>query len=844
MSAPSTTDPQQATQARITELYHQFRGQGLGANEAAARAVLEIKKQCLSSSSSAQSSKSNSSVTTNGQPTNPESSKSGDENAESSTQPEKPEEPAEPDKPKFKATFATTSTVDFMDYFKDSSEDELATHIENIFAHPCNLSQSFQLAHNLETDSNMTTDPAAGTSSCDREWSQNNIDWDGLKRVYDEIENRGGRLEFTLIEAVKKIRTQRNTVSPQLLHVSIVMTLMNPHIASPSYLDSAFIGICRVLSEYNEQEQIEMVKMLSKLSSLDLLQIVRNVQQSLTIRCLEIDESIDVHEDERISCLVRTLRILFFAALLAPNDDNEDDWRSNLKKHSETLDTVDEVDSQMETDQPEAEEHEELPQMSEDERQINKILHESKEPNTSEDQDPLAKSLKLDWCNISRPRLPYAEFLNETVNNALDVEKDFVNYKFPNEIGEESDPSDVFSFMNNPFILNTKQKTIYLFYDSRVKQIQHRRRAHYYNIMFRGVLPYLMLKVSRDNIIQDALIQLEIVAADNPQNLQKQLVVEFDGEQGIDEGGVSKEFFALALEQILKPDYGMFRFNDDTGYHQFNPIQFQETEKEYMLIGMLLGLAIYNGINLDIAFPTVIFKKLMGFNGTFEDLEFSHPDVYRSMTQVLEADKDTVDQMSLTFSTGLTSMFGDVVEYDLVKNGKDKPVTNSNKFHFVEVYADFLLNKSIKKSFNAFKRGFELATNNSPLTDLFRPEELEQLVIGQRKYDWETLQEICEYDGGFNKNHETIKHFWSVFEEMDESEKKMLLEFFTGSDRVPVGGLSRLKPKIQSSGPDSDRLPTAHTCFNILLLPAYKSREKLKERLTKAIENAKGFGMI
>ena len=62
----------------------------------------------------------------------------------------------------------------------------------------------------------------------------------------------------------------------------------------------------------------------------------------------------------------------------------------------------------------------------------------------------------------------------------------------------------------------------------------------------------------------------------------------------------------------------MFRFNEDTGYHQFNPIQFQETEKEYMLIGMILGLAIYNSINLDIAFPTVIFKKLLDYEGTFE----------------------------------------------------------------------------------------------------------------------------------------------------------------------------------------------------------------------------------
>ena len=50
--------------------------------------------------------------------------------------------------------------------------------------------------------------------------------------------------------------------------------------------------------------------------------------------------------------------------------------------------------------------------------------------------------------------------------------------------------------------------------------------------------------------------QLEMVALENPGDLKKQLVVEFEGEQGIDEGGVSKEFFQLIVEQIFNPDYG------------------------------------------------------------------------------------------------------------------------------------------------------------------------------------------------------------------------------------------------------------------------------------------------
>ena len=103
--------------------------------------------------------------------------------------------------------------------------------------------------------------------------------------------------------------------------------------------------------------------------------------------------------------------------------------------------------------------------------------------------------------------------------------------------------------------------------------------------------------------------------------------------------------------------------------------------------------------------------------------------------------------------------------------------------------------------------------------------------------------------------------------EFSEEQKRKLLQFTTGSDRVPVGGLSKLKLIIAKNGPDSNRyattifkrikknvtsyfvvvvfrLPTAHTCFNVLLLPDYTCKDKLKERLEKAILYAKGFGML
>lgn len=106
------------------------------------------------------------------------------------------------------------------------------------------------------------------------------------------------------------------------------------------------------------------------------------------------------------------------------------------------------------------------------------------------------------------------------------------------------------------------------------------------------------------------------------------------------------------------------------------------------------------------------------------------------------------------------------------------------------------------------------------------------------------MEGATEYDGGYNSESSIIKDFWSIVHALSLEDKRKLLQFTTGSDRVPLGGLSKLKLVIARNGPDSDRLPTAHTCFNVLLLPEYSSKEKLKDRLIKAINYSKGFGML
>jgi len=126
---------------------------------------------------------------------------------------------------------------------------------------------------------------------------------------------------------------------------------------------------------------------------------------------------------------------------------------------------------------------------------------------------------------------------------------------------------------------------------------------------------------------------------------------------------------------------------------------------------------------------------------------------------------------------------------------------------------------------------------------LFLPEELELLVCGDPTLDFDALEEGTYYDNGFTAEHPTVKAFWEIVHSFTLEQKKRLLFFTTGSDRAPIGGLSKLKLIVARNGPDSDRLPTSHTCFNHLLLPEYSTKEKLRDYLLKAISNAEGFGL-
>ncbi|KAI9308061.1 hypothetical protein BJ944DRAFT_124404 [Cunninghamella echinulata] len=465
--------------------------------------------------------------------------------------------------------------------------------------------------------------------------------------------------------------------------------------------------------------------------------------------------------------------------------------------------------------------------------QIRVLLRTTSTTNLSPNSDTMVidatKCLAMTYrMNEKHKFVSYTEFYNDAVNEHIEIKEDFPNYK----------DHKGFSFCDYSFILNPVVKADILKIES-VYQMRHELQDAFFRALFQGVnSPYLVLEIRRDHIIEDTLQQLEEKSI---HDLKKQLRIQFIGEEGVDEGGVQKEFFQLMVRELFDAKYGMFSFNEESRFCWFNPniILDDITIREYKLLGLLIGLAVYNGVILDLHFPLAVYKKLMNVPVNLSDLKQLDSGLGHGLEHLLN---NCTEEFDHHFQVDLES-FGKVQSFDLKPNGSSILVTNENRQEFVDLYVDFILNTSIAKQFDAFQLGFNLVCQDCAIK-IFRPEEIEQLICGSSELDFEALEKSTVYDGGWNEDSTIIKYFWEIVHGFNYEEKKKLLFFATGSDRAPIGGLSKLQFVIAKNGGDSDRLPTSHTCYNVLLLCEYGSKEKLRERLLTSISNSEGFGMI
>lgn len=372
---------------------------------------------------------------------------------------------------------------------------------------------------------------------------------------------------------------------------------------------------------------------------------------------------------------------------------------------------------------------------------------------------------------------------------------------------------------------------------------------------------YLVLDIGRTTVLRDAFDQLW---RRQKRELLRPLKIhlgEDAGEEGFDSGGVQQEFFRLAIAECLDPVYGAFTVDERNHMAWFKP-QSSVEDWKFELMGLLLSLAVYNGLTLPVNFPKAFYRKLLGEPvDQLYHIADGWPELTSGLTTLLEWDeKDGLieDVFARTYEFSVPGVGKDLTIHMLVDKHREQPgtavgvdadlpeapyVANENRDEYVADYIRYLTDYSIRHQFECFRRGFTACLPEKSLT-LLTPSILQSVVEGVQEIDISELRRYARYVG-WDTSHHTVRDFWSIVKRYDDRMKRKLLEFVTASDRVPVSGLKNVQFVIQKNGEEDGEgghLPTAYTCYGTLLLPEYRDKEVLRERLGMALENAQGFG--
>uniref|UniRef100_A0A671XSS1 E3 ubiquitin-protein ligase n=1 Tax=Sparus aurata TaxID=8175 RepID=A0A671XSS1_SPAAU len=355
---------------------------------------------------------------------------------------------------------------------------------------------------------------------------------------------------------------------------------------------------------------------------------------------------------------------------------------------------------------------------------------------------------------------------------------------------------------------------------------------------------HVKISVSRQTLFEDSFQQIMNV---KPYDLRRRLYIIMRGEEGLDYGGIAREWFFLLSHEVLNPMYCLFEYAGKNNYClQINPASSINPDHltYFRFIGRFIAMALYHGKFIDTGFTLPFYKRMLDKKPTLKDLESIDPEFYNSIMWVKENNLEECG-VELYFAQDM-EILGKVSTHQLKDDGENELVTEENKEEYISLLTDWRFTRGVEEQTKAFLDGFNEVV---PLEWLryFDEKELELMLCGMQEIDLTDWQKNTIYRH-YTKNSKQIHWFWQVVKEMDNEKRIRLLQFVTGTCRLPVGGFTEL---IGSNGPQKfciDKvgketwLPRSHTCFNRLDLPPYRSLEQLREKLLFAIEETEGFG--
>uniref|UniRef100_A0A8C1VIH3 E3 ubiquitin-protein ligase n=1 Tax=Cyprinus carpio TaxID=7962 RepID=A0A8C1VIH3_CYPCA len=355
---------------------------------------------------------------------------------------------------------------------------------------------------------------------------------------------------------------------------------------------------------------------------------------------------------------------------------------------------------------------------------------------------------------------------------------------------------------------------------------------------------HVKITVSRQSLFEDSFQQIMNF---KPYDLRRRLYIIFKGEEGLDYGGLAREWFFLLSHEVLNPMYCLFEYAGKSNYClQINPASTINPDhlSYFCFIGRFIAMALFHGKFIDTGFSLPFYKRMLNKKLILKDLESIDPEFYNSLIWIRDNNIEECG-LEMYFSVDM-EILGKITSHDLKEDGANVLVTEENKEEYIGLMAEWRFSRGVENQTKAFLDGFNEVV---PLQWLqyFDEKELEVMLCGMQEVDLQDWQRNTVYRH-YTRNSKQIIWFWQLVKEVDNEVRLRLMQFVTGTCRLPLGGFAEL---MGSNGPQKfciekvgkeTWLPRSHTCFNRLDLPPYKSYEQLKEKLLFAIEETEGFG--
>ncbi|ORD95186.1 hypothetical protein ECANGB1_2767 [Enterospora canceri] len=417
--------------------------------------------------------------------------------------------------------------------------------------------------------------------------------------------------------------------------------------------------------------------------------------------------------------------------------------------------------------------------------------------------------------------IDYESFYLNELYSRIDIKEEYKNYKCKKE-----------TVILYKFTIPVVKKAELLKLENNDMQ-RTSLQDSFFRALFEGMTePYLKVTINRKNLYKDTL---RILKTTPNWDLKKQLKINFKDEEGVDSGGIIKEFFQLLSEELAADD-SLFVEKNSTLW-----LKPGADLTKMKLLGKIIGIALYNNVILNLPLTPLIFKKFFSTPIGFDDLSLIEPEIHNTLCNMEKMTSEEFESLGMNFVVDC-EMEGETVRKHLVKNAENTRLSKTNFLLFRDLYSKYYIDEMVSNEFTEVLDGFYSVIIGHSI-DGFNYVELEKIVVGCGRIDYDQIKKHCIYQG-YTEDALVVRHFWTIIGSFSKEMKRKLLKFITGNDRLPIGRAEALKFTIMKNGCDTDRLPSAQTCFNTILLPEYATYDKLHDKLVRAVEMTAGFYLM